>query len=171
MGKSVLIAYATKHGATAEIAGRIGSAIRKTGTAAEVMAVKDANDISSYDAVILGSAVYIGSWRKEASKFLKDNADALKRKMVWLFSTGPTGKGEPVEMMDGWMFPKGLLPVAEKVDPVDIAVFHGSLDLGKLNGFEKWIIKKVQSATGDFRDWGMIDEWSSAVAEAVAKAD
>ena len=35
------------------------------------------SNMSSYKAVVLGSAVYIDRWRKEATKFLKANEKVL----------------------------------------------------------------------------------------------
>jgi len=66
-----------------------------------VLAVKSACDLPSYKAVILGSAVYIGRWRKEAAKFLEANEKVLAGQMVWLFSSGPTGEGDTVELLQG----------------------------------------------------------------------
>ena len=68
--------------------------------------MKDVRDLSEYDAVVLGSAVYIGGWRKEAVKFLKDNEGALAERTVWVFSSGPAGEGDPVDLLDGWRFPR-----------------------------------------------------------------
>jgi menaquinone-dependent protoporphyrinogen oxidase len=105
MDRQVLVACATKYGATAEIAERIGAVLRQAGLPAEVLPVGRVGDLSAYKAVVLGSAVYIGQWRKEAVKFLKANEAVLAEKAVWLFSSGPTGEGDPVELAQGWRFP------------------------------------------------------------------
>lgn len=100
------------------------------------------SDVSPYKAVVLGSAVYIGRWRKQAAKFLKTNEKVLAEQLVWLFSSGPTGKGDAVELTEGWRFPKALQPIADRIQPRDIAVFHGAVVLEKLNPLHKWMIKK-----------------------------
>jgi flavorubredoxin len=110
MEEQVLIAYATKYGATAEIAEKIGEVLRGAGLAADVRTVENAGDLGAYRAVILGSAVYIGQWRKEAARFLKDNEVVLAQKPVWIFSSGPTGEGDPVQLTDGWRLPGKLQP-------------------------------------------------------------
>ena len=105
MDKQVLVAYATKHGATAEIAEKIGQVLRQAGLRTDVLPADPAfgrSDLVAYKAVVLGSAVYIGRWRKEAVKFLQANEAALAEKPVWLFSSGPTGEGDPVELVKGW---------------------------------------------------------------------
>ncbi|MBE0689894.1 MAG: flavodoxin domain-containing protein, partial [Anaerolineae bacterium] len=70
MQNKALIAYASKYGATAEIAERIGQTLRESGLAAEVKPADQVDDVSKYSAVVLGSAVYAGQWRKEAATFL-----------------------------------------------------------------------------------------------------
>ena len=165
MDKQVLVTYATKYGGTAEIAERIGQVLREAGLRAEVLPTGRVGDLSSYKAVVLGSAVYIGQWRKEAVKFLKANETVLAEQLVWLFSSGPTGEGDPVELTKGWRFPKAQQPIADRIGPRDIAVFHGVLDKKKLNLIEKWMIKNVKAPLGDFRDWDAITSWATAIAD------
>ena len=165
MSKQVLVTYATKHGATAENAEKIGEVLQEAGVATDVVPVKQAKDLSPYTAVILGSAVYIGAWRKEAVKFLEANEPALADRDVWLFSSGPTGEGDPVELMDGWRFPEKQQPVADRIQPHDIMLFHGEIDMDDLNFIERTMIKNVKAPVGDFRDWEAIVAWTTAVAE------
>jgi menaquinone-dependent protoporphyrinogen oxidase len=163
MYMQVLVTYATEHGATAEIAEKIGEVLRQAGLPTDVVPVTQVKDLMPYTAVILGSAVYIGKWRKEAVKFLEANEQELAQRDVWLFSSGPTGEGDPVELMQGWRFPEAQQPIADRLQPHDIALFHGALDMNKLNFLEKWIIKNVKAPVGDFRDWEEISAWAMAI--------
>jgi len=163
MNTQILVAYATKYGATAEIAEKIGQVLREAGLRTDVLPVDRVSDLSPYQAVVLGSAVYIGKWRKEAVKFLKANEKALAERQVWLFSSGPTGEGDAVELGEGWRFPKSLQPIADRIRPRDIAVFHGALDVGKLNLIERWMIKNVKAPLDDFRDWEAITSWADNI--------
>jgi menaquinone-dependent protoporphyrinogen oxidase len=165
MENQVLVVYATKYGATAEIAERIGRVLREAGLSPDVLPVDRVEDLGPYGAVVLGSAVYIGKWRKEATKFLEANETALAEKLVWLFSSGPTGEGDPVELTQGWQFPEKLQPIADRIGPRDIALFHGKSDEEKLNFLERWAIKNVQAPVGDFRDWEAITSWAKAIAD------
>ena len=165
MDVRVLVAYASKYGATAEIAERIGQVISESGLSTDVLSVEKVNDLAHYKAVVLGSAVYMGRWRREAARFLKTNEKVLGEQMVWLFSSGPMDKGDPLEPVEGLYLPKGLQPVAERIGPKDIVVFHGVAVLEKMNFFEKWILKNVKSPIGDFRDWDAITTWAGAIAE------
>ncbi|MCL4505492.1 MAG: flavodoxin domain-containing protein [Chloroflexi bacterium] len=94
MNNKVLVAYATKYGATAEIAEKIGQTLRSAGLQVDVVPANKVGNPGAYDAVVLGSAVYVGGWRKEAVAFLEANEAALKTRPVWFFSSGPTGEGD-----------------------------------------------------------------------------
>lgn len=169
MASKVLVAFATKYGATGEIAERIGSVIRDAGLTVDVMPVHRVRGLEGYSVVVLGSAVYIGQWRREASGFLKANEKALAGMPVWLFSSGPTGKGEPSVLLEGWRFPKALQPIADRIGPREIALFHGALDIDRVGFVEKWMVKNVKGELGDFRDWESIESWAKGIADAVKK--
>lgn len=165
MAGKVLVVYATKYGATGEIAEKIAEVLRQEGLQAEVQPADRASDLSPYSAVVLGSAVYAGQWRKEAASFLEANEQALAKLPVWLFSSGPTGEGDPVELMKGWRFPEALQPIADRIGPRDIALFHGEIDVKELSLPEKLIVKGVKAPTGDYRDWKSISAWAVGIAQ------
>ena len=167
MEKKVLVTYASKYGATAEIAEKIGEVLRQAGLQTDILPIKSIRDLTQYEAVILGSAVYIGNWRKEAVKFLESNEKMLIDRPVWLFSSGPTGEGDPVELMNGWRFPAALQPIADRIRPRDIAVFHGYVNMKKLNFIEKAMLNNVKSPVGDFRDWEAVITWATSIGEAL----
>ena len=170
MSNQILVTYATKHGATAEIAEKIGQVLLQAGLHTDVLPTDRVSDLTPYNAVVLGSAVYIGQWRKKAATFLKTNESMLAEKLVWLFSSGPTSEGEPMELMNGWCFPKTLQPIADRIRPRDIAIFHGDVKLKELNSIEKWMIKNVKAPIGDFRDWDAITSWAETIADAQKNA-
>lgn len=170
MENKVLVAYASKHGGTAEIADRIGHILQQAGLQAEVLPIQRVKDISKYGTVVLGSAIYIAMWRKEAIKFLMKNQKLLSTKPVWLFSSGPLGEGNPVDLSQGWRFPEKQRPLIDSIKPRDIALFHGIIDLNKMNFLEKWTINKVKAPTGDYRDWDMITTWANDIAIILKKS-
>jgi menaquinone-dependent protoporphyrinogen oxidase len=165
----VLVAYATKYGATAEIAEKIGEVLRGAGLQADVLSADRVGDLTPYKAVVLGSAVYMGQWQKKAATFLQANEKALAERPVWLFSSGPTGEGDPVQLMKGWRFPTALQPIADRIHARDTALFHGAADPKKLNLIEKWMLKNVKAPLGDFRDWNAIHAWTSAISGALLR--
>ena len=169
MEKKVLIAYASKYGSTEQIAENIGLRLKKAGLKTDVRAAEIVENLSGYVAVVLGSGVYAGQWLKAGVTFLKTNADALAEMPVWLFSDGPTGEGDPVELMKGWKFLGALQSTANEIKPRDTAFFHGVLDMDKLKFAEKLIIRALKAPTGDFRDWEAIHEWADGIAKALKK--
>jgi menaquinone-dependent protoporphyrinogen oxidase len=169
MDKKILVTYASKYGATAEIARKIGDTLSDEGFTVDTLPVMEVKDISDYGAVVLGSAAYIGQWRKEAANFVRKYEAALSEKPLWLFSSGPTGKGDPVKLLDGWLSPKKLQPVIERIGPRDATVFHGIMQMDKMNAFEKFIVKRIKSPMGDFRDWEAISSWAKSIAEELNK--
>ena len=171
MWVKVLVAYATKYGATAGIAERIALVLREAGIETDVLPVHDVLDVSSYGAVVLGSAVYIGKWRGEAAKFLKKNESVLATRPIYLFSSGPTEEGDPVELLKGWCFPAGLQEVADRIGALEIVVFHGAVFPDKLNFMERWILKKVKAPFGDFRDWEAISSWAETISHALKERE
>lgn len=109
----------------------------------------------------------MGQWRKEAVKFLQNNQEALTKQSVWIFASGPTGEGDPMEQMQGRLIPNNLKAVLEGVQPKEITVFGGRVDPAKMNGFEKWIMKKVKAPSGDFRNWQTISAWTKKVSNSL----
>jgi menaquinone-dependent protoporphyrinogen oxidase len=164
MEKNVLVAYATKYGATEGIALKIAQVLREAGLATDIARADRIVDLTPYTAVVLGSAVYIGRWRREAVKFLQNHEEALAQRPVWIFSSGPMGEGDPETLTDGWRLPGSLQPVIDRIKPRDVALFGGAVDTDRLNFLEKWMLKNVQAPAGDFRDWDAITAWAQAVA-------
>jgi menaquinone-dependent protoporphyrinogen oxidase len=156
----ILVGVASKHGSTGEIATRIASAIRAglPGDAVvEVRPAADVDDVTSYDAVILGSAVYMGRWLEDARQAAARIVTHPPRP-VWLFSSGPIG--DP---------PK---PDEEPVDASDLVkttnarghrVFAGRLDRHRLHFGEKALVLALRVPDGDFRDWDAIDAWGAQI--------
>lgn len=163
----ILVTYASKYGATKEIAERIGEVLRQAGLQPDVLPVERVRDASPYQAVILGSAVYIGKWMKSACHFLNDNEEVLAQRAVWLFSSGPTGEGDPVALLDGWRLPPDQKPVIDRIQPRDIVVFHGNIDVARVNFIEKTSVKALKKPFGDFRKWDAITSWAASIAAAL----
>jgi menaquinone-dependent protoporphyrinogen oxidase len=167
--KNILLTYASKYGSTAEIAEKVAEVLRGSDLNVTLLPAAEVGDVSSYEAVILGSGVYAGHWLKDAVVFLEQNEKVLATKPVWIFSSGPTGEGDPVDIMHGWRFPEAQKPIADRIKPKDIALFHGNIDTHKLHLGEKLIVKAVRAKIGDFRDWAAIQTWAKGIATALQK--
>lgn len=159
----LLVTYASKYGSTAEIAEVIGKELGRRAYEVEVKPVEAVDSVTGYDGFVIGSALYAGGWIESAAKFLQTNQKMLAKHPVWLFSSGPTGEGDPNDLMDGWQFPEDLSAVVEKIKPKDVILFHGHIDPEKLNFAERMIIRSVKATVGDYRDWLVIRSWARAI--------
>lgn len=160
----VLVTYASKHGCTWQIAQAIASTIRNEGLIVHLAAIDRVSDISMYDGVVIGSAVYTGRWMREAVNFVTTHETELTEKRVWFFSSGPTGEGDPVELLDGWTYPPNMDDPINRIQPQDVAVFHGCLDPKDLDFFSRLIVKVSKAPQGDYRQWDTIHDWAREVA-------
>ena len=165
MTKKVLVVYASKYGSTAEIAEKIGEILLQAGLKTEVLPVMKVRNLAPYDAIVLGSAVYMGMWRREIVRFLKKKGKELEEIPVWFFSSGPVGEGDPVELLDGWRFPSKQQAIADRIKPRDITVFHGVVDPEKMNKIENKILTNMDTPAGDYRDWDAIISWAQSIAD------
>ena len=172
----VLVAYASKHGSTKGIADFISEKIREKGLQVDVLEVEQVKNVGDYDAFVIGSAVYMFHWMKEAKQFASKNSAILSTRPVWLFSSGPTGtkqmnaKGEDLldPMVSG---PKEIEELREKLRFRDHRIFFGTFDPKGLDFFSRQFFKSaaVREATpiGDFRDWKEIEAWSNQIASSL----
>ncbi len=173
----VLVAYASKYGATREIAERIAEELRSAGHGVEARSVKAAGDLAGYEAFVIGSAVYFGHWLKEAAEFVRRNRAVLVDRPVWLFSSGPLGteardpQGRDLREVSE---PKEIAEFREAIRPRDHRVFFGVLDRGKL-GFAHRLLASLPASRaswavdGDFRDWRDIESWADGISHELAR--
>lgn len=155
----VLIAVASKHGATAEIGEAIGEVLAKEDLEASVFGASGDLEAGGYDAFIVGSAVYAGHWLKEAKEFIEANTALLAERPVWLFSSGPIGdppkpEEDPVDVSD----------LVEATAAAGHELFAGKLDKDVLGFGERAIISALRAPTGDFREWEEIRGWAKEIA-------
>ena len=157
---TVLVAYASKHGSTQEIAQRIAEHLRQLGIQAEARPLEEVSDPGSYEVLVIGSAIYYGSWMKEATEWVHRNQAVLAKLPVWLFSVGPLG----TEVEDAEQQPKEMAEFREAIATRDQRIFFGALDHNKLSFAERMMVKAVRAPEGDFRDWQAIKAWAASIA-------
>jgi menaquinone-dependent protoporphyrinogen oxidase len=169
----VLVAYATRHGATQGIAERIAETIRAAGLDVALEPAGTAKDVAAYDAFVIGSAAYMFHWLKEAMEFVRHNRATLAGKPVWLFSSGPLG-AEPLDEQGRDQkvaaIPKEIEELKAAVGARDHRVFFGaySKDQKPIGLAERFvsIMPAAREALpeGDFRDWPEIEAWATSIA-------
>jgi menaquinone-dependent protoporphyrinogen oxidase len=160
--KKVLVVYASKHGSTKEIGEYLCQELQKTGITAVSFAVANAPSPTAYDIVVLGSAVYAGSWRKEAIKFADNHTSILKQKTVWLFSSGPIGD-PPKPAAENSVHLDSIL---DGLNSREHIIFSGKIDRSRLSFGEKAIASALHVPEGDFRNWEAIADWAKKIAKA-----
>lgn len=161
---NILVAVASKHGSTQEIAEAIAAQLRAAGHTVDTHNVEEAPAVTGYDAAVVGSAVYMGQWLSSAKEFVERHQSQLAALPVWLFSSGPLGAEEPQPQGD----PEGIEELMDKTKASGHRVFVGKLDKSSLGMGERLIVKMVKAPEGDFRDWDAIRGWVDEIAEALS---
>lgn len=166
MGTSrlVLIAVASAHGSTTEIARAIRDTLVDHGITADLIPASRVTSLEDYDAVILGSAVYTGHWLRPAQDFAVRFRHELATRPVWLFSSGPVGDpaGKMTKAMD--IDPPEVTELREVVHLRGHRMFAGKLDPKQLHGFQRAAMLVLGRLRGDFRDWPQIRDWAEQIA-------
>ena len=163
---NVLVTAASRHGSTREIADEIGRVLRSEGCDADVRGVDEVRGVDGYDAVVLGSAVYMGRWLEPARTLAAEHGAELSARPTWLFSSGPVG--DP---------PRPQPEEAVKVDEILAAtgaaehrLFAGKVDRGVLGFAERAVVRAVGAREGDYREWDEIRAWAAGIAESLRPA-
>jgi menaquinone-dependent protoporphyrinogen oxidase len=169
----VLVAYATRHGATQGIAERIADTLRAAGLDVDIRPAASVKSVAGYDAFVIGSAAYMFHWLKEAVDLVRRNRAILAGKPIWLFSSGPLGT-EPLNEkgIDQKVaaVPKELDELRISVGARDQRVFFGAYDRDqKPVGLAERFVSLMPAAKnalpdGDFRDWPEIEAWATSIA-------
>jgi menaquinone-dependent protoporphyrinogen oxidase len=157
----VLVAVASKHGATAGIAREIADVLRLelSGSEVEVRDAADPGDVRQFDAVLVGSAIYMGRWLPAARHLVESLRAQLPTVPLWMFSSGPLGD-PPVPVDDL----TEVTTLAANAGAHGHQVFSGLLDLAELRWTERLAVRAVHAPAGDFRNHEAIHAWAQEVA-------
>ena len=159
---TVLVAHASKHGATAEIAEAIAETLRASGLDVDCREAGDVTSLDDYDAVVLGSAVYLRRWRGGAKRFLRRHSGALAARPFWIFSSGPVGEPTEEETMSKWLEPPRVIRRAEELGVREHVVLGGRVPPGSS------MAKSIPAEFQDRRDWEEIRAWARSIAAQLA---
>ena len=177
---NVLVAYATRHGATQGIAERVRDVLGRAGLDVRIIQAGSVKAIAGYDAFVIGSAAYVFHWQKEAIDLVRRNRKTLNGKPVWLFSSGPLGtealdaKGRDQKVV---AIPKEIAELRAAVGARDHRVFFGAYARDqKPVGLAERFVSLMPAAReglpeGDFRDWPEIEAWAAGIAADLTASD
>lgn len=167
----VLVAYASKHGSTAEIAQAIADELAAHGLVVDCRPADEVHGVAGYAAVVIGSAVYMKRWRREARHLLHRHADELRDRPFWIFSSGPIGEQpdqDPSKLPDTeWTEPAKVIHEAEQLGVRDHRVFGGKVPADPGNFVERAMLKNTPPEVADLRNWDEIRAWAAEIAGAL----
>jgi menaquinone-dependent protoporphyrinogen oxidase len=158
----VLIAYATKHGSTQEVAEAIAATLRHHGLAVDVMPAAEVSHLRRYQGVVLGGALYTGRLHKDARHFLKRHADGLAVRSLAVFAMGPRTL-EDADVASSRAQLDHALAAVPHLAPVSVAIFGGVV-APKALGFPLNHMTET-----DARDWAAIETWAAEIAGRFAR--
>lgn len=164
MSDSILVVYATRYGSTQEVAEKVAATLRESGLAVDVYPAKQVRSLAGYRAVVLGAPLYIGSWLKDAQRFLTQQQAALATLPVAIFSLGPTRAGEGLAEVRASL--EAQVCKFPWLKPVAVELFGGKYDPDKLR-FPDTLLKIIPASplhgqpASDARDWDAIRAWAN----------
>jgi menaquinone-dependent protoporphyrinogen oxidase len=157
MSSKMLVASSSRHGATHELARKLATTLAEQGAAVDVRHMEDVDTVFPYDALVLGSAVYMGRWTPEARSFVEEHAGGITTRPTWLFSSGPIGDYAGAEPFDA----EGLMKVTGAREH---HLFGGRLELSALGLRERVLTRLLHVPAGDYREWAAAAAWATAIA-------
>ncbi len=156
----ILISAASKHGATAQIAQAVADALAEEGFDTVVTSAEQVTSFAGFDAVVLGSAVYMGHWLAPAREVAERLAREAPGRPVWLFSSGPLGD-PPKPEQDA----VDVAPLLAATEARGHQVFGGRIVRKQLSFPERAVTAALRVADRDDRDWTEIAAWARRIAE------
>lgn len=167
MSQIILVTYATHTGSTQGVAEAIGKTLAENGAVVDVKPMSEITDLSSYSAVVAGSAIQASAWLPEAVDFIKTNQRELSQKPFATFLVCMTlamKSGEKYRLFVSDF----IKPVRSMVKPVSEAQFAGMLDLKKIPSVGDRIKFGISILLGvwkkgDHRDWNSINSWAASL--------
>ena len=169
-GVRVLVSAASMHGSTSAIAQVIAEVLAEQGLAVTVLEPGEVQSVEEYDAVIIGSAVYMAHWLAPAMDLVNRCLDQLSSRPVWLFSSGPVGSPISTVAQEMARDPVEIAGLRIATHARDHRMFAGKLDRKVMSHAQRASLLIFHGLEGDFRDWAEIRQWASGIAEQLTRA-
>jgi menaquinone-dependent protoporphyrinogen oxidase len=129
--KRTLVAFASRHGSTEEVAVSIAAQLHAAGHHVELLPARRVRDLGDYDAIVLGGALYCGRWHRDARRLLKRYRRQHSGQPLAIFALGPrTLDGADLAASRAQL--EAALAHAPGVAPLLVTVFGGVVDPARL---------------------------------------
>jgi menaquinone-dependent protoporphyrinogen oxidase len=170
----VLVAYDTGSGSTDEVADFIGDILSQDGYIVEIKNIKEELDLTSYDSIVIGSAIRYDKWMSNARKFVKNNQEILSKiPVAFFFTCLVLSKKTDKTIRQAKEYSDKLYDIAPQVKPISVGGFAGVLDYNKISLVPRLFLKlyliilrvkeKIRVEEGDYRDWDAISSWAKSI--------
>ena len=153
----VLVVFGSKRGGTAEIADAIVETLLNEGIDADLADAVTIDSIDEYDAVIVGGALYMNRWHRDARRFVNRHEAALRVRPVWLVSSGPLDDSAAQRDIAP---PGSVAAIAKRIGARDHRTFGGRLE-PDATGFPA--MQMARTRAGDWRAWHQIRAWARSL--------
>ena len=150
----VLVTYATNKGSTLEVVYRVAEGLRRAGDDVDVLAAGEARALEGCDAAVVGGALYLRRWHRDARALLKRHSERRAAIPLASFALGPKTLSE-AEVANSRKQLDHALAGTPEITPVSVAVFGGVITPSKL----RFPFNRL--AATDARDWRAIEEWAA----------
>ncbi|MBI1256687.1 MAG: hypothetical protein GC204_04395 [Chloroflexi bacterium] len=166
----ILVAYASAHGSTKEVAEFIGRLLHAYGPEVTVANVSDIRSVEGYDVFVLGSAIHASLWLQEMCTFVDQFEDKLAQKPLffWVSCIRSLENDGRAHARKYYFDYKTL----DSFDLREVTVFNGKLDTSTITRAEQWFLVANYDgklSTGnikqDYRDWQTIAAWANHIAD------
>ena len=157
MTPRALVVYASRKGSTREVADAIAARLQADGLRTVVQPAADAVDLRTFDAVVLGGALYTGRWHRDARRFLRHHRRILATMPLAVFAMGPATTDEHSVASALAQLERALGRTPELL-PVAVTIFGGVVDPERL----PFPFNRMPAS--DARDWDAITAWADEVA-------
>ncbi len=166
MQTRILVAYATTHGATQEVAETIAATLRDQGLAVDLQPARKVHALEGYSAVVLGAPLYMFHLHKDALRFLARFKNAFTGGLpIAVFAGGPFGKGDEQEWQEVRRELDQELAKFPWLAPAAVEVIGGRHDPAKLRFPWNLVPALKNMPPNDLRDWDAIRAWALSLAK------
>jgi menaquinone-dependent protoporphyrinogen oxidase len=159
MCKPILVAYTTRHGSTQEVAEVIAATLRGQGFPAEAQPATSISSLAPYDAVILGTALYMGFLHHDAKEFLRNHHEALQHRPAAFFALAPV-YAEDRDWVAATEQARRELARFPWFVPVSHQIFAGTYHPGTASSPFQFVPSIHDTTSADHHDWDAIHAWT-----------